>query len=391
MELSALQNMPLSKAVNELATNHEVPRVTPAQFVALLKGRENQFTAACLEINRAGVNTPMLEHAVINQIVASDSKELTGFEAVLRELRIPLRSDRENGIAGGTMAFFLDTDIGTALLPTYVKASLAKFAEENPGTEGLIATRELTPNGSFLQPTLDLSAIDAGMRPVARGQELPEIKIGFSQLAAETKKFGAVIASPYETIRRVPISVVDVASRRIAVTANEAKFSNLIEIIYGAGTGVAKSTWNTADTVAGQIKYETWLNFTAKDQAGRRFNKVAGRLATLIAILTAPKPGVDPMMLSEVFAAARRETLGEQVAMRNKPWHNVELIASESVPANTLVAWDSNFAAGELLEIGSQISESGNLIRRQISEITISENLEHFILDADAIRIMTNI
>ncbi|HQL10334.1 MAG TPA: hypothetical protein PLE35_12085, partial [Lentisphaeria bacterium] len=139
MEFSDLQNMPLSKAVNEMATNHEAPRVTPAQFLAMLKGKEHQFTAACLEINRGGVPTPMLEHAVINQIVASDSQELSGFEAVLRELRIPLRSDRELGIAGGTMSYFLDTPVGTALLPTYVKAALAKFAEENPSTDGLVA------------------------------------------------------------------------------------------------------------------------------------------------------------------------------------------------------------------------------------------------------------
>jgi hypothetical protein len=83
--------------------------------------------------------------------------------------------------------------------------------------------------------------------------------------------------------------------------------------------------------------------------------------------------------------------MGDVLQMRDKAWSNVELIIDSSVPANSLIALDPDFAIGEVIELGSQIQESDRDIRSQQYIATVSEAAKHWVLDSTSIRVMTNI
>jgi hypothetical protein len=390
----------LPKAINKLVTDREHPRLTPGEFVALLEAQKKaarpEFMAACHGIERGGKRTPMMEHAVVDSIVATpDGANLSPFECVLRELGINVHGSREHRAAGGTMDLFIDSDVGSALLPTFISKTLLDFAERRYTTNGLIAMRDFTPTGAFLKANIDFTTLDADLKLVGKAAELPEVKIEFGEDSTTTQNKGAAIVVPYKLVRAASIQVLQVALRRVAASQSRAKLVDLISVAYNGADNAnvkTKAQWNTTDAgVAGSLDYKTYLTFVGMSDSGQMYTKVIGNLDMILAVLLAPKPSIDPAMLSSILAEKRQVVMGDVLQMRDKAWSNVELIIDSSVPANSLIALDPDFAIGEVIELGSQIQESDRDIRSQQYIATVSEAAKHWVLDSTSIRVMTNI
>jgi|GEM_PF-6181684 len=385
----------LVKAVPKLVAERDMPRLTAAQFYALMKATKHpvqDLQDACGNIEINGARVPMMDYAVIEQIVAADpASRLSPFELVLREAGIYTRTCNGIRMAGGTMNLFIDSDVGSALLPTFISKQLQSFSERESTTDGLIAYRDFTPTGSFLQAKIDFSTLDADMKLVSKTAALPEIVIEFAEETTTAKNKGCAVKIPYKLRRAAPIAVLQVALQRIAAARSRAKLVDLISVAYNGVASANSKTkvgWNAGDaSPSGEIEYKTWLKFIAKSASGQSYKAVIGDLDSIVAVLLAPKPSADPMTLSAMFDTQRRVIMGEALKMRDQQWSQVELIVDETAPAKSLTALDPRFAISEVIELGSDISESDKNIIGQYWVATVSEASAHAVVDDTSIRV----
>ena len=391
-----LLQKPICDVIDIIAAEPRNPRFSCEDVKSLLAKNPLQFYSAVANGNKPGdVNgsKPMTVSALLNDIVEDDGSGLDGFERMLRHLGINLRNDASKGVYVGTMDLFFTADAGTALVPEFISRTLREVAEDiSWDVNSLIAEHVYTPNGSYREPKLDLSNLDAGMGDVAAGAELPEIFFAFTENAKTINKKGCVFRTTYEAIRRTPINLFQLALKRVAIASNSGLMTKLVSVlINGAGSTQTKNAINSNDTNGSHsLLYETWLKFI-RGVDGLRYSKVVGDIDAIIAVLLAAKPSVDPIQLLSYFAAAKSGIMGELLNMQNKQWGEVELIVHDSVSQWSLVAVDPRYAAVEVTEIGAEIVEKEQIVARQIKGITITNANDFYVNDPTSIKIMTNI
>ncbi len=389
-----LMQEPIMKIIPEAVLDHKFEGFDEEDVAKLLDKHKVDFYVVCQGMkDDRGLDRGITVSAALNRMMKPDpsGKNLDGFDRMLRYLNIPVQNDANYGVYTGTMDLFYSSQAGTALIPEFINRELRKIHEERYSLKGLISEQVYTPNGLYEVPEWDLSELDAGLRPVGEKGEFPRARLGFSSVSGKVAKRGVILEASYEVVRRMNINVIRNFLQRVAVTNEADLMGELLETLLNAQTAIAKKSWNDKETNdSGTLLYDSWLTFMA-GTTGLRFNKVAGNLASVIKVMLMQKPSVDPIQLSSMFATLKKSKLGESVSLRSGKWEDIEIIDHADVPAGTLVAWDSKFAAIQYTEAGLNLIETGKVINRQFHEIVISMGDEFAVPESATVRKMDHI
>jgi len=380
-----------AKVVNELVNDSGVDRLSVENVIEMLNADGLKFYSACQDIKTGDGDTPMTGTAVLTNLLGKSEDGLDGFEQVCQRLNIPTKNNSELGIFAGKMNLFFNTTAGTALVPEFVSRTMREAARESWDVRGLIAENVITPNGTYREWGLDLSAIKTGMKQIAPGGEYPEALLVFNEAAQTVGKRGVKFVATYEAIREMPIPLFKLAIKEIALKSRRDQVGELVGTIFAAGTSATKNSFNTGDTNGtGTIQYKTHLKFTAMDE-GYKFTKILGDIDMIIAVLLMQKPSVDPIQLMNFFSDRKRAIIGEDIKVQNSQWNGTELIVHPDCPATTLAAIDPKFAAVQVTTAGVKLTEAEKIMSRQLEALYVTLADAFYIRSNAAIRKMTNI
>jgi len=347
---------------------------------------------------------------------------LDAFERLLQAAGIITRSDPARGIYAQTMDRLLADQNTRALVPEFVARIQRRTAY---ATARSTVTSDTQPRGDTLNqwvyrggvvmeqiaPQIPLAEILATTTPIQGnaykslrledtpaqrrlvrvGQiaDIPKVKVTYNDNEVVFYKFGRGLQISYEALRRLPIDVFALHVQRIAVQNEVDKVAVALDTIIN-GDGNA----NTAAT-------ET--DITTLDAAA------TGNVPTLRGWQAFKLLFAQPYMMTHAFAESDMalELLLMNSGSANIPLgflpatqfgtftpinpqlaDGVRLGVTADAPTGKIVAIDRRFALEQLVEIGSDITETMRWANNQTEDLYISEVSGFSVLDARAARVL---
>lgn len=329
--------------------------------------------------------------------------DLSGFEAALHYLNLPVKSDFDKGIVLELAAESFQTMPGArALFPPVIDAMLQwKYRQTSLETIANFISQSRTVNGNELVTTV----IDDGgddyvaMGVVAEGARIPIRSIKASDKAVKFYKFGGGYEFTYEFERRVSLDVITPYAARMQREAEEAEVAMALALmINGDGVNAAAPVTSAAalaaampdapTTTAGMINWEVFLAWLmAQTVKGSPIDTVAGNQAAYLSWLrmfATPSLGTGATMGDALRSA------GVQIALDNPGFDfNVKFAYASTAPANTLIGFNKNETVEELVENGSDIEESQRVMDNQKVRYFKTENKGYRLIFGDTRSLLT--
>ena len=199
---------------------------------------------------------------------------------------------------------------------------------------------------------------------VEEGTEPPLYTIVLADRAVALFKYGTRIKSPYETLRRMRIDKVQLLVQEL----NEAEARRLIKQALataasgdGNGNGFILSASNPADWTAQNL--DEWLMDVAYNDS-LDMNRVVGDLTEVKRVRALRYPGNSGVLTPDQLAmyGAGDYTMPDSTPLR------LALKGSILDTTKTLMAWNTARGLEQVIENGSQISETARWISNQTQE-----------------------
>jgi hypothetical protein len=256
--------------------------------------------------------------------------------------------------------FFASTETAV-LFPEFVSRSIRTGKADFRFLDRIRASRTRIDSDTYKTLYMDDSVLTDADRHLARvgeGSELPKLEIKIAEHSVRIKKYGRYLEVSYEALRRKTTSVVSVFLKAIGYQIEKDKFEEAIDVlINGDGNSNAASVSNTATD--NTLVYADLVDFALSFQP-YEMNVMIAAPATVKTILTLDE-FKDPQ------AGMNFQGSGDLVT----PF-GAQLIASDAVPASTVIGLDRRFALEEVFETGLLV-ESDRLIRQQLEGTAVSE------------------
>lgn len=369
----------------------EIKRQAPEAVLAALKNTSTtQSTEAGLALVadakeyglslrdylRLAINPHLSENRAQFATGAGDQL-LNGYEATLAYLNLPVRDDLDAGImlqaAADTFQLFPGA---RALFPEVVDDMVQwKYRQLNfENTDGLIAQRRTVSGNEMLSTVVNDTQADyeEGVAAVAEGGQVPIHSIKTGEKRAKFYKFGNGYKTTYEFQRRASLDILTPYALRTQRQINIGKTAvatlTLIngDGVNGAAPVVNASTYSgsvSSTAVAGKLSWKHLMAwFIARAKAGVPIDTVVGNWDMYIQWL----------LMFSVPTTEATKTDAEHLAKSGFVTQGVPLLdgtvnfkLSSAAPSNKLVGYSRGDTLEELVEAGSQISESEKSIRTQ--------------------------
>lgn len=302
--------------------------------------------------------------------------DLSGYEASLKYLDLPVRDDLRSGISLQAAADTFQTFPGTrALFPEVIddvvqwKYRQTAFEQVAP----MLANSRTINQAELLTTVVNDSEGDYEVtKAIAEGARIPIYSIRSSEQTVSMFKHGMGYKTTYEFERRAQLDLmVPYANRAIRqAEISKVKFATSLlvngDVLHGAAPVVGQSSFNTpvgSNSVNGQISYKHLLNWlVSRAKAGYPIDTVVGNWDAYIQwLMMFAVPTTDKNMTdAENLARA-----GFQVGSVPLLTGTVDFVISSSAPAGRLVGYSRADTLEELIESGSQIQESEQSIVTQ--------------------------
>lgn len=312
---------------------------------------------------------------------------LNGWDLAKIHLGLPIADDFANGIvlqaAGETFQTFPGT---RALFPEVIDDMLTwKYRQDQiESVEPMLASSRTISGTELLSTVVDDKGEDyQQFGPVAELGRFPVRSIRTSQQSVKIFKFGGGYRLSYEFSRRASLDILTPYANRLKreIEIAKVKAATLTLIngdgAYGAVTPVNQSSLATAAqggaTAAGAINWYALLaHLVDRAQAGLPADTVVGNWDTFLQWqLMFAKPDLnDGLTKTEVLAKA-----GVGLATRVPSFNmNLNFVVSSSMTASQIMLYSRGDTMEQLIEAGSQISESAKAIENQSITYVMSEN-----------------
>lgn len=299
---------------------------------------------------------------------------LDGFELALSELNLPIRNDFANGVVLQAASDTFQQFPGTRAMFPPVIDTLLKWAvrqDQFENTAAIVGGSRTISGTELISTVVNDDSAQRDSFVVPELSNIPIRAITTSEISVKMFKHGSGIRTSYEFARRAALDLITPYAARIARQLEISKVREATGIIVNgdgvqaAAPVVTQASFNTqvgVNATAGKIVWQNLLAWlVSRAQAGVPVDTLVGnwdsafRWAMLFQVPTANASGVsDQENLAKV---------AQSYGLINIPLPKFAI--SSSAPANKLVGFTKSDTIEELVEAGSQISESERAIRNQ--------------------------
>lgn len=317
------------------------------------------------------------------QFTTPSGAYLNGIEAAMLHLNLPFRNDFENGVTIQAATDTFQTFSGTRLLFPQVVDQMVKWVNRMNTVE---TTSALVANSRTINGVEMISEViedDAEARRTSTISELGRIPvrtIKMSNTSVSIYKHGSGLRTSYEFDRRANIDVLVPFANRVQRELELSKVSAATSIlINGDGVNSAapvvtySSFGGTAfNGTSDKLDYKPlvkWLKDRAK--AGVPVDTVIGDWEMYVEWIFLFTPGVNSMSEAQAMAQQGGPNLAGRLPILNQ---DVSFALSSAMPANRLMGITKGETLEELVEAGSDVSESERVIKNQSIEYYRTQN-----------------
>lgn len=316
-----------------------------------------------------------------NQFRDSDGNHLSGYEATLATLNLPVQDDFSRGIVLEAASDTFQTFPGTrAVFPEVVDDLVKwKYRQEQLENTAALVSQSRTINGVEMITTVvdDKEADYQVVASVAELGRIPVKTIRTGETAVRIYKHGGGIRMSYEFQRRARLDLLTPFQVRMARETERSKVLSATAVLIngdgvnGAAPVVTQSSFDSA-TVDNKIHYKGLLGWLlARAKAGTPIDTVAGNWDSylewllMFAIPTTNQINTDAELLART---------GFQIGGVPILNGSVNFVLSSGVPDGRLVGFSKGDTLEELIEAGSSIEESERAIQNQSITFVKTEN-----------------
>jgi hypothetical protein len=303
---------------------------------------------------------------------------LDGYEAALCYLGLPVKNDYSKKISLAATNETFQTYPGTRLMFPQVIDSVLKWGSNQDYLENVAA---LVGNSRTISGTEMISIVadsdeDAeGTFAIAEGSDIPVRKIKTSEYAVKMYKHGSGYEVTYEFDRRAAIDIMVPYVNRINRRLELSKVALATQILIN-GDGAHKAApvakqsemapKGNAAHEKGKLVYGgilAWLVDRAGNGAHAPIDTVVGNYDMYLQWMLMFTPTLNGISQAEAMAKVG----GPNVSTAGIPgmFVPIKFALSSTVPAGKLIGFTKAETLEELIEAGSQISESERAIKNQ--------------------------
>ena len=309
---------------------------------------------------------------------AGDAKfgELSGYEAALAHLNLPIRNDLENGIVLQAASETFQTFPGTRAMFPEVIDDILRFKNRQEQFESVapMLAQSRTIAGTELISTLvEDDSTERDSFTVPELARIPVRTIRTSQQTVGMFKHGSAYRTSYEFNRRASLDILTPYAARVARELEKSKVNAAVSVlINGDGVNGAAATAALGsfggDFTGGktlQSNYKALAKFLMeRAKNGNPVDLLVGNFDTYVELMFmfAPTIGGTVADRTQMEALVAAGSPAIQLPIMGGA---VQFAVASSVPANRLIAFNKAETLEELVEAGSSIAENERSILNQ--------------------------
>jgi len=374
----------------------EIKRQAPEAVLAGLRDPDfdtSRKAGLRLAQEAAGFGLDMTDYLILSvdprlseknaQFQVANGQFLNGLEASMLHLQLPFRNDFENGVTIQAASDTFQTFAGTRLLFPAVVDSMVKWTNRMNMVESVAALVSSTRTINGAEMISEVIEDDSERRRTSTISELGRIpvrSIKSSNTTVNIYKHGSGIRTSYEFSRRASIDVLIPFANRVQRELEISKVNAATYILIngdgvnGAATVVDYSDFGGTpfDGSGDVLLYKPivkWL--TARAKAGVPVDTVVGNWEMYVEWIFLFTPGVNNRSDAEAIAAQGGPRIVPSLPILNG---DVTFALSSAMPGNQLLGMTRGETLEELVEAGSDISESERIIQNQSIEYYRTQN-----------------
>lgn len=380
MSLATIKKQSLTAVLADLKSEDNAKSVVAGQALLRQAGDEGLSPRQFLEL----AIDPRLEEN--NRAYANaDGSFLSGYEAALAYLNLPVRDDLEAGIRLRAANDTFQTHAGTrALFPEViddmVRWKYRQFSVEN--IDALVSQTRQVPQPEILTTVVDDRKEDyrEAVAAVAEGTPVPMYSIRSTQKTTKFWKFGSGYEVTYEFARRASLDLLTPYAMRVNREVDISKVAIATGVLingdtnYGAAPVVTQASFTGPGIAAGEAGVISrkhllkWL--VSRAQQGIPIDTVLGNWNTYVQWLFLFTPNIA----GDRSAAQELAQQGFQIGGVPILQGTVNFVLSSAMPDNQLLGYSKADTLEQTVETGSLIEESQKAILVQKIQYVKTEN-----------------
>ena len=304
---------------------------------------------------------------------------LDGYEAALAYLGLPVKNDYSKKVSLASTNETFKTYPGTrAMFPAVIDTVLRWGSNQDylENVAALVGNSRTISGTEMIQVVADSDEDAEGSFLIAEGSDIPVRTIRTSEIAVKMYKHGSGYQMTYEFDRRAAIDVMVPYVNRINRRLELSKVALATQVLingdgaagHGAAPVVNQSTMCTkagVSNAAGKIVFEcllAWLVDRAGSGAHAPIDTVIGNYDMYLQWMLMFTPTLQSISQAEAMAKHGGPAVTAALPGLFVP---IKFALSSSVPAGKLIGITKGETLEELVEAGSQISESERAVKNQ--------------------------
>ena len=362
------------QALADLRSDNQAVSIQAAQN---LIGEARDFGLNLRDFLTLAIDVPASDHA---ERFRDDKGFLSGYEAALAYLNLPVRDDFSRGVVLDAAVDTFQTYPGTrALFPEVVDDMLRwRYRQDQlESTKGIVSQSRTISGVEMISTVVDDKEEDYQVhRAVSELARIPVKTIRTSQTAVAFYKHGGGIRYSYEFNRRARLDILTPYQNRMMREVERSKVWTATTIlINGDGVNpaapvVKQSSFNSQATANKIDRRALVLWLISRAKAGTPVDTVLGNWDAYVEWL-------------ELFAMSKVGDRSEADDARAQGFQlggvpllqgQVNFVLSSAVPDGKLVGFSQGDTIEELIEAGSDIEESERSIQNQSITVVKTEN-----------------
>lgn len=300
---------------------------------------------------------------------------------------------RAAGQQVNTRAYTSDDQALNSLMRPYADAMTPRFSPQIapavPISEVTATNTGITGDAYRSFYLTDVAAQSRLVR-VSEGAELPRAKLVGAEHTIRLYKYGRILEVTYETVRRMPLDMVQLHVSRIAIQSQVDKLATIIDVILNGdgNSGTAATSYNLtaldSAAVAGTLTLKGWLAFKFKFPNPYSLTTALAQeaMALQLALLNTGSANIPLVNIQAASGFGGITPINPELA------DNVALGITADAPASKIVGLDRRFGIERVFEVGADIQEIIRWAERQTTGLSLSEVEGYATFDGSALRIL---
>lgn len=393
--LSDIQRRPLDVVLGGIAANDE--HTSASAGIRLVKEAGeyglNVRDYLTLAVDVPGSTRELAGGRHVNPYMVGEGQFMSGYEAALKHLNLPIRNDFKAGVVLQAAADSFHFKPGTRALFPEVVDDMMQWATKQDQLETVasLITQSRTISGTELITRAIFD--DNGENKtsiIAELGNIPVQTITSTEKAVSFYKHGSAIRTSYEFQRRVSLDVLTPYAKRVNRQLELSKVQHATAmLINGDGVHGAAEVKSLSDAAYGgdfsggktlKDNYVALMKFLVKrSQMGIPVDTLVGNLDAYIELFLMFTPTVSAQALIEALQSKGAPKIDLTLPVMK----GVKFALSSAMPAGKLLAYSKEETLEELKEAGSAISESETAIRNQSVTYVRTENTGYRLVYGD--------